>query len=105
MTAPDSGSSTRPQAGSTAADTAGIRMPEGHQEDARVNYGAPPEYPTYDVADQAPLVNPSGGVQGPTEQGANDVNPQGPGPNPVLGAPRSTEQAPDNPAQRGTTGY
>jgi hypothetical protein len=40
-----------------------------------------PDIPRYEgpsVADQAAVVNPSAGTQGPTEQGLADVNPTGP---------------------------
>jgi hypothetical protein len=93
-------------AGSTAVDAASVRMPDGHKEDAGVvEYGVPPEYPSFEVPDAAPVVNPSAGDVGPVEEGANDVNPQG-GPVPDLqrGA-HGGPQAPDNANQRGTTGY
>ncbi len=90
---------TAPMSGSTSTDAAAINMPPGHNEDMGENYGRPPEYPVYTVSDAdnalpAPLVSPSGGEQGPVEQGMNDVNPQGPQPDPTVGAPAGLYQAP-----------
>jgi hypothetical protein len=56
------------------------------------------------VPEQAPLVNPSAGTTGPAESGSTDINPVGATPTPGT-AGLAGQQAPDNPGQRGTTGY
>lgn len=65
-------------------DTDGVTLStSNHPSDGPgVNYRTPSQYYGPDVPAQAPLVNPSGGTQGPVEQGMDDVNPQGPAPHP-----------------------
>jgi hypothetical protein len=43
----------------------------------------------------APMLNPSAGVQGPTENGMDDINPTGPLPTPGVGAPDRPQVVPD----------
>jgi hypothetical protein len=64
--------------------------PMNHPSDGPgVNYGMPPQYAGPEVPEQAPLVNPSAGNQGPVESGMADVNPQGPAPHPGSVGPSS----------------
>jgi hypothetical protein len=60
-----------------------------------VNYGTPAQYAGPAVPDQAALVNPSAGDQGPVEQGMADVNPQGPAPRPGSGPVSDRQVYPD----------
>lgn len=56
-----------------------------------------PDVPRYEgpsVPEQAPLVNPSAGTQGPSERGMTDVNPRGAAPHPGSTGPVNTDQAP-----------
>jgi hypothetical protein len=69
------------------ADTAGGPPMRDSDGDDRL-----PDVPRYEgpaVAEQAPLINPSAGDQGPAEQGMADVNPQGPAPAPGTVGPTS----------------
>jgi hypothetical protein len=86
-------------------DTDGaVLSPRNHPADGPgVNYGTPPQYYGPAAVEQAALVNPSAGNQGPVEQGMNDVNPQGPAPHQV-GAPASYDQAPQN-TSKGNPSY
>lgn len=80
--------------------------PSNHPSDGPgENYGTPPQYVGPKVAEQAPLVNPSRGDQGPVESGMADVNPQG-SPHPMPGAvPVETyDQAPGN-TSKGNPSY
>jgi len=89
-----------PSVAADGVDTSGAMLSSrNHPADGPgVNYGTPPEYAGPKVRDQAPLVNPSAGDQGPVEVGANDVNPQGPAPHAGSG-PASYDQAPQNSSQ------
>jgi hypothetical protein len=67
-----------------------------------------PDIPRYEgptVADQAALLNPSAGNQGPAEQGMTDINPQG-SPNPQPGSVpiNQYDQAPGN-TSKGNPSY
>lgn len=99
MTYPSTGGHD-PSVAAGAADTSGVPLsPSNHPADGPgVNYGTPPQYYGPNVPNQAPLVNPSAGTQGPVEQGMNDVNPQGAAPTPG-GAPEVYDQAPQNTSQ------
>lgn len=67
-------------AGGTDMDGA-MLSPSNHGSDGPgVDYSTPPQYYGPAAVEQAPLVNPSAGTQGPVEQGMADVNPQGPAP-------------------------
>jgi hypothetical protein len=79
--------------------------PRNHPaEGPGVNYGTPQQYYGPTVTDQAPLVNPSAGNQGPVEQGMNDVNPQGTAPRPGTVGPSNYDQAPQN-SSKGNPSY
>lgn len=71
-----------PDVPAAGTDTDGaVLSPRNHPADGPgVDYSTPSQYYGPTVAEMAPLVNPSAGNQGPTEQGMNDVNPQGPAP-------------------------
>lgn len=93
MTYPNTGGHD-PDVPAGGEDTDGVMLsPLDHPADGPgVNYGVPAEYVGPDVSEQVPLINPSAGTQGPTEQGMANVNPQGPAPHPGSAGPASSRQ-------------